>query len=172
MGGSGDERRPPTLGSAEFDELLREVLGRVHGVLDERERWELLLEAVGSMAADLSLDDIARRIASSRRQLQRAFAEIGQTTFRDHLTQVRMRRAAELLATLGLTVREVANRVGYLLLALAVALFFIALMIGFDSTMSTLVIVTMIAAFVLLAPSIVLGYAVKAADRDDRERGL
>jgi AraC family transcriptional regulator, regulatory protein of adaptative response / methylphosphotriester-DNA alkyltransferase methyltransferase len=63
--------------------------------------------------ADLSLDDIARRIASSRRQLQRAFAEIGQTTFRDHLTQVRMRRAAEMLASRGLTVREVAHRVGY-----------------------------------------------------------
>src|SRR3954463_79041 len=28
-------------------------------------------------AADLSLDDIARRVASSRRQLQRAYAEIG-----------------------------------------------------------------------------------------------
>jgi AraC-like DNA-binding protein len=39
-------------------------------------------------AADLSLDDIARRVASSRRQLQRAYAEIGQTTFRDHLTRV------------------------------------------------------------------------------------
>ena len=64
-------------------------------------------------AADLSLDDIARRIASSRRQLQRAFAEIGGTTFRDYLTRVRMRRAAELLATRGLTVRAVANRVGY-----------------------------------------------------------
>lgn len=64
-------------------------------------------------SADLSLDDIARRIASSRRQLQRAFAEIGRTTFRDHLTQVRMRRAAELLITRNLTVREVANRVGY-----------------------------------------------------------
>ena len=37
-------------------------------------------------AADLSLDDIARRVASSRRQLQRAYAEIGNTTFRDHLT--------------------------------------------------------------------------------------
>jgi AraC family transcriptional regulator of adaptative response / methylphosphotriester-DNA alkyltransferase methyltransferase len=31
-------------------------------------------------AADLSLDDIARRVASSRRQLQRAYAEIGNTT--------------------------------------------------------------------------------------------
>ncbi len=64
-------------------------------------------------AADLSLDDIARRVASSRRQLQRAYAEIGHTTFRDHLTAVRMQRAAEMLAARGLTVREVAHRVGY-----------------------------------------------------------
>ena len=64
-------------------------------------------------ASDLSLDDIARRVASSRRQLQRAYAEIGNTTFRDHLTRVRMQRAAEMLSTRGLTVREVANRVGY-----------------------------------------------------------
>jgi AraC family transcriptional regulator, regulatory protein of adaptative response / methylphosphotriester-DNA alkyltransferase methyltransferase len=64
-------------------------------------------------ASDLSLDDIARRVASSRRQLQRAYAEIGGTTFRDHLTQVRMQRAAELLETRALTVREVAHRVGY-----------------------------------------------------------
>lgn len=64
-------------------------------------------------ASELSLDDIARRVASSRRQLQRAFAEIGDTTFRDHLTRVRMRRAADMLASQNLTVREVAHRVGY-----------------------------------------------------------
>jgi AraC family transcriptional regulator of adaptative response / methylphosphotriester-DNA alkyltransferase methyltransferase len=64
-------------------------------------------------ASDLSLDDIARRVASSRRQLQRAYAEIGQTTFRDHLTRVRMLKAAEMLSTRALTVREVAHRVGY-----------------------------------------------------------
>jgi AraC family transcriptional regulator of adaptative response / methylphosphotriester-DNA alkyltransferase methyltransferase len=64
-------------------------------------------------ASDLSLDDIARRVATSRRQLQRAYAEIGGTTFRDHLTRVRMDRAAEMLATRDLTVREVAQRVGY-----------------------------------------------------------
>jgi transcriptional regulator GlxA family with amidase domain len=64
-------------------------------------------------AADLSLDTIARRVASSRRQLQRAYAEIGNTTFRDYLTAVRMRRAAEMLGTRALTVREVAHRVGY-----------------------------------------------------------
>jgi AraC family transcriptional regulator of adaptative response / methylphosphotriester-DNA alkyltransferase methyltransferase len=64
-------------------------------------------------ASDLALDDIAHRVASSRRQLQRAYAEIGGTTFRDHLTQVRMQRAAELLRTERLSVREVAARVGY-----------------------------------------------------------
>jgi hypothetical protein len=65
-----------------------------------------------------------------------------------------------------------ANRTGYVLLAIAVVLFFVALVIGFSGTMATLVIVAFIAACVLLAPSIVLGYAVKAAERDDRERGL
>ncbi len=62
---------------------------------------------------ELSLDDIARRVASSRRQLQRAFSEVGNTTFRDQLTRVRMERAGELLAHRGLTIREVAHRVGY-----------------------------------------------------------
>ena len=62
---------------------------------------------------ELGLDEIARRVASSRRQLQRAYAEVGDTTFREHLTAVRMERAAELLRHPTLTVREVARRVGY-----------------------------------------------------------
>ena len=48
-----------------------------------------------------------------RTSLFQEAAEIGQTTFRDHLTQVRMQKAAEMLATRTLTVREVAHRVGY-----------------------------------------------------------
>lgn len=82
-----------------------------------RHRTSLFEDAVAivetDFAEDLSLDDIARRVASSRRQLQRAYSEIGNTTFRDHLTAVRMTRAAQLLTTRGLTVREVAYRVGY-----------------------------------------------------------
>jgi len=38
--------------------------------------------------------------------------------------------------------------------------------------MATIVTVALIAASILLAPAIVVGYAVKAADRDDRQRGL
>jgi AraC-like DNA-binding protein len=82
-----------------------------------RHRTSLFEDAItivqSEYASELSLDDIARRVASSRRQLQRAYAEIGDTTFRDHLTAVRMDRAAELLSGRGLTVREVAYRVGY-----------------------------------------------------------
>jgi transcriptional regulator GlxA family with amidase domain len=74
------------------------------------EAQEIVEQEFGS---DLSLDDIARRVASSRRQLQRAYAEIGETTFREALTAVRMRRAAELLAAGRMSVREVAGRVGY-----------------------------------------------------------
>ncbi|CAN5753920.1 MAG: hypothetical protein ACR2HP_03145 [Ilumatobacteraceae bacterium] len=79
---------------------------------------------------------------------------------------VRRRRAQVARWTL------IANRVGYLLLVLAVVLYFAALITGFNATMATLVIVALGAAFVLLAPSIVLGYAVKAAEREDCERGV
>ncbi len=76
--------------------------------------YEDATEVVGrEYASDLSLDEVARKIATSRRQLQRIYLEIGNTTFRDQLTQVRMERAAELLNQNGVTVREFANRVGY-----------------------------------------------------------
>ena len=66
----------------------------------------------------------------------------------------------------------IANRVGYLLLALAMALFVIAFAFGFSPVMASLIIGSLVISFVLLAPSIVLGYAVKAAEREDAERGL
>lgn len=65
-----------------------------------------------------------------------------------------------------------ANRVGYLVLALTMTLFVLAFLFGFTGTMATLIVATMVTSFVLLAPSIVIGYAVKAAERDDVERGL
>jgi AraC family transcriptional regulator of adaptative response / methylphosphotriester-DNA alkyltransferase methyltransferase len=64
-------------------------------------------------ADDLSLDDLAHRVASSRRQLQRSFAEAGGTSFRSYLQQVRMARAAELLRDGSLPVNRVASAVGY-----------------------------------------------------------
>jgi transcriptional regulator GlxA family with amidase domain len=64
-------------------------------------------------ARDLDLDWVARRVATSRRQLQRAFAEIGGTSFRDQLAEVRMRHAVALLREGDAPVREVATSVGY-----------------------------------------------------------
>src|SRR3954447_1359970 len=64
-------------------------------------------------AHPIELDDVARRLATSRRQLQRAFAEGGETSFRTHVAKVRMRRALELLREGTLPVRDVANGVGY-----------------------------------------------------------
>ena len=61
----------------------------------------------------LALDDVARRVASSRRQLQRAFAEAGETTFRTYLQKVRMVRAAQLLRQDSMPVNRVAQAVGY-----------------------------------------------------------
>lgn len=65
-----------------------------------------------------------------------------------------------------------ANRIGWILLAVAVALFVVVFMVGLTPAMITSVTALLIASFVLLAPSIVLGYAVRAADREDRETGI
>ena len=79
---------------------------------------------------------------------------------------VRARRAQVAKWTL------LANRVGYLFFALAIATFVIGFAISFNGLVSTIVIGSIIIGSALLAPAIVLGYAVKAAERDDRERGL
>ncbi len=62
-----------------------------------------------------------------------------------------------------------ANRIGWLLYALAMSSFVMAFVLGFSGPLVTVVVVTLIAGSVLLAPSIVIGYAVKAADRADRD---
>ncbi len=80
-------------------------------------RLDLYRDAVAIVeteyASDLTIEAVARRVATSRRQLQRVYAEVGQTTFRDHLTEIRMQRAAVLLAGRRMKVREIASNVGY-----------------------------------------------------------
>lgn len=66
----------------------------------------------------------------------------------------------------------IANRVGYLCFAAAIVAFVLAFAFGFSGTMSAIIIAALVVGSILLAPAIVLGYAVKAAERDDRERGL
>lgn len=64
-----------------------------------------------------------------------------------------------------------ANRIGYLVLALAMAVFIIGFAVGFTGAVVAIVIACLVVASVLLAPSIIIGYAVKAAEREDRRLG-
>lgn len=63
---------------------------------------------------------------------------------------------------------QAGQRTGYLLFLLAMLLFVSGLVVGFTTVLTTLIVVCLIAGSVVLAPTIVLGYAVKAADREDR----
>lgn len=64
------------------------------------------------------------------------------------------------------------SRVGYLLYLIAVVMFFVALLTDFTSGQVAVITTSMIVGSLLLAPSIVIGYAVKAAEKDDIARGL
>jgi signal transduction histidine kinase len=66
-GAGGEAARPAgqTLGEADFDRLLREVLFRVHGVVDDPDRQQHVLDAVVGTAWGLSLDDVLARILSA-----------------------------------------------------------------------------------------------------------
>ena len=90
-------------------------MGHRDSTVERREA--LFREAVAIIERDypqqIDLNTVAAEIATSRRQLQRAFAEVGDTSFRSYLASVRMRRALELLRAGGMPVRQVAHSVGY-----------------------------------------------------------
>ena len=67
---------------------------------------------------------------------------------------------------------RIASRVGYLCFLLAMVLFFVALSTNFSQGKVTIITTSMIVGSILLAPAIVVGYALKAAERDDVARGL
>jgi hypothetical protein len=62
-----------------------------------------------------------------------------------------------------------AKRIGYTLLLLAVVGFVVAAITGFPSGVVTATVVALVAACVVLPVPIVLGYGVRAAEREDRE---
>jgi hypothetical protein len=67
---------------------------------------------------------------------------------------------------------QLANRLGYLFFGIAMVTFVIGFLVSFNGAVSAIVVTSMIIGSMLLAPAIVLGYAVKAAEREDRERGV
>src|ERR687897_1595240 len=101
--------------------MIRAGAARVYGYVRAttvQRRRALFQEAREVLARrfgepDLALATVAHEIATSRRQLQRAFAEAGGTSFSRELQRIRMVRAAQLLADGSLPVQDVAATVGY-----------------------------------------------------------
>lgn len=75
---------------------------------------------------------------------------------------VRRRQAARLAAT--------GKRVGYLLYLLAVVLFALAMVTGLPRGLAVATVASLAVGSLFLAPSIVVAYGVRAADREERER--
>jgi signal transduction histidine kinase len=68
----------PRLGEVEFEDLVAEVLERMHGALDQQARLQLLLDAVVTISADLSLDGVLSRIVAIASRLADArYAALG-----------------------------------------------------------------------------------------------
>lgn len=67
---------------------------------------------------------------------------------------------------------EVGSRLGYGLFGVAIVAFVLGFFTGFDGLPGALVVGGIVVGSLVLAPAIVFGYAVKAAERDDRERGF
>ena len=83
--------------------------------LSERRRLYLLARVLVARhyRQALTLTAVARALSSSPRQLQRAYAQFGGSTFQEDLLARRMVAAAELLAGQAIPVRDVARLVGY-----------------------------------------------------------
>jgi len=66
---------------------------------------------------------------------------------------------------------SIGQRLGYALFAIAIVAFFVGFAAGFTNTVVLVIEVCLLIGSLVLAPAIVFGYAVKAAERDDREHG-
>ena len=84
--------------------------------IEQRRRLYLLARVVIARhyRRELTLAGVARALSSSPRQLQRAYAQFGELTFREDLLARRMTAAAQLLVEQpAIPVRDVARLVGY-----------------------------------------------------------
>jgi AraC family transcriptional regulator, regulatory protein of adaptative response / methylphosphotriester-DNA alkyltransferase methyltransferase len=86
------------------------------GTLGQRRRLYLLARAVVARyyRRPLTLPAVAAALSTSPRELQRAYAQFGETSFHEDLSARRMAVAAQLLVEQrALPVRDVARLVGY-----------------------------------------------------------
>lgn len=84
--------------------------------IEQRRRLYLLARVVIARhyRQPLTLDEVARALSSSPRQLTRAYAQFGESTFREDLLTRRLKVAAQLLIEQpAISVRDVARLVGF-----------------------------------------------------------
>ncbi len=67
-----------------------------------------------------------------------------------------------------LALANAGQRTGYSLLLLAIVLFVTGLIVGINDTFVTVIVVCLAAGALTLGPSIILGYAAKAAERFEK----
>jgi AraC-like DNA-binding protein len=120
-----EAQRPPTLsGSLTLTTplvLQRSAANGSRGAGKRPTTWEarqaIFAEAAEILANEfpkpIRIGDVARRVATSPRQLQRVFADVGGLGFRSYLRRIRMSHAADLLANTDFPVKEIARLVGY-----------------------------------------------------------
>ena len=78
----------------------------------------------------------------------------------DDLVMARRARLARLAQT--------GQRLGYGLVGVSVVVFAIGLVMGFTAVVATIVTAALVGTTVTLLPAIILGYSVKAAEREER----
>lgn len=66
---------------------------------------------------------------------------------------------------------DLGQRIGYLLFAVAMVAFVVGFFVGFSGPVVPLIVGFLAVGSVFLLPAIITGYAVKAAEREDREQG-
>ncbi|CAN5814032.1 hypothetical protein BH23ACT1_BH23ACT1_10510 [soil metagenome] len=69
-------------------------------------------------------------------------------------------------------VASAGKRLGFALFGLAIVVFVIGLATTFSDVVADTVVACLIVGSAVLAPALILGYATKAAERQDRERGI
>ena len=62
----------------------------------------------------------------------------------------------------------IGQRVGYGLFAVAIVLFVVGFVAGFSSALTGAIVIALLVGSIVLAPAIVFGYGVKAAEREDQ----
>ena len=66
---------------------------------------------------------------------------------------------------------RIGQRSGYGLFGVAIVLFVVGLFAGYGGIVGGGIVAALVVGSIVLAPAIVFGYAVRAAEREDREQG-